>query len=283
MLKYRLLTGGGFLALVAAMYVFAPTGLVGIFLLGLTAVAVLETVGLITHAGYPALKWTTLGVSVLWMAGAWYAVADPERGASLKWMYPALSVWAVFLGCLFRSDQSKSLEKLVGSFFVIAYVPGLMQFILLLLLSFAGGKEADGRSLLLYGILVIKSTDMGAYFTGRAIGKHKLIPKISPAKTWEGVLGGVAAAVAVSCLLVWAYGFTISGQPFTMWEGILIGVVLAVAGIHGDLVESMMKRGAEIKDSGHWLKGMGGILDVLDSLIFAMPILYLYLNIRSGA
>ncbi len=283
MLKYRILTGGSFLLLVAALYAFAPTWAVGIFLLALTSIAVLETVGLLTHAGYPALRWTSLGVSLLWMLGAWIAVVDPEESTRLKWMLPAISVWAVFLGCLFRSDQSRSLDKLVGSFFAIAYVPGLMQFILLLLLSFKGEQHPDGRSLLLYGILVIKSTDMGAYFTGRAIGKHKLIPKISPAKTWEGVLGGVGAAVCVSCLLIWAYGFRISGQPLHLFEGVFLGVILAVSGILGDLVESMMKRGAEIKDSGHWLKGMGGILDVLDSLIFALPVLYLYLSVRSGS
>jgi phosphatidate cytidylyltransferase len=254
---------------------------VGLFLLVLTSLAVLETVGLLTHAGYPALKWTTLGVSLLWMLGAWIAVVDPEKGTRLKWMVPAVSAWAVFLGCLFRSDQTRSLDKLAGSFFTVAYIPGLMQFILLLLYS-AGGTEGDGRSLLLYGILVIKSTDMGAYFTGRACGRHKLIPRISPAKTWEGVLGGVAAAVAVSCLMAWSYGFTISGHPLSLVDAVALGILLAVSGILGDLVESMLKRAADIKDSGSWLKGMGGILDVMDSLIFALPVLYLYLSLQGN-
>jgi phosphatidate cytidylyltransferase len=276
MLKYRVMTGGGFLALVAGMYKWSDTWAVAVLLLVLTGLAVMEVVSMLSGAGFPALKWTTLAVSLLWMSGAWYAEVNPEQGSALKGLLPAVSAWAIFLGCLFRSDQSKSLEKIAGSFFTLAYIPGLMQFILLMM--FLGESGKDGRSLLLYGILVVKSTDMGAYFTGRAIGKHKLIPKISPAKTWEGVMGGLGVAVAVSSLIFGLYGYKVSGIPFTVLDGIVLGALLAVAGILGDLVESMLKRSAEVKDSGTWLKGLGGIMDVLDSLIFALPVLYFYVT-----
>lgn len=282
MLKYRIMTGGILLGMVAGMYRWSPAWVVALLVLALTSLAVLEVVDMLSHAGYPALKWTTLGVSLLWMIGAWASVADAgSYGSHLRWLLPGISAWAVFLGCLFRSDQSRSLEKLAGSFFTIAYVPGLMQFILLLL--FLSPSEEDGRSLLLYGILVVKSTDMGAYFTGRAFGKHKLIPRISPAKTWEGVLGGVGVAILVSLLLVFLFTHEIGGWRFGWGDGVALGGLLAVSGVLGDLVESMLKRGAEVKDSGHWLKGMGGILDVLDSLVFALPMLYLYLVAVGGA
>lgn len=282
MLKYRIISGVSFLALVAAMAVWAPTSVIGAFILVLAAMATLETVNLMTHAGYPALKWTSLGVGLLWMASAWAMAGSAEDGThaaglfSLKWLMPGISVWAVLLGCLFRSDQSKSLAKIAGSFVTIAYVPGLMQFLLLLLFVGTGATHEDGRMLLVYGILVIKFTDIGAYFTGRACGKHKLIPKISPAKTWEGVLGGIAVAVLMSLGFLAVSGFVISGVSFGLGDAILLGILLSVGGILGDLVESMLKRSAEMKDSGTWIRGMGGLLDVLDSLLFAFPVLYLY-------
>lgn len=118
---------------------------------------------------------------------------------------------------------------------------------------------------------------MGAYFVGTTIGKHKMIPTISPAKTWEGVIGGVVMATVVSSLLMFLYDYEMSGIAFSWVDGLVLGLGLALLGVIGDLVESMLKRSAGVKDSGSWLKGMGGILDVLDSLIFAMPLLYIYI------
>lgn len=275
MLKYRILTGGTFLGLVAALYVWAPTWLVGLVLLGLTTLALLEMVNLVTVAGYPALKWTSLGICLLWMLGVWSIGAGVGPGEKLVLILPVLGFWLVCLGCLFRSDQSQSLAKMTGSFISIAYVAGLMPSLMLLLYL---GITGDGRSLLLYGILVIKSTDIGAYFVGSAIGRHKLIPAISPAKSWEGVIGGVGVAMAVSSLLLSLYGYDLGGYRFTWRDGLLLGFGLAVCGVVGDLVESMLKRAAGLKDSGSWLKGMGGLLDVLDSLIFALPFLYVYVS-----
>lgn len=276
MLKYRLISGFSFMGLVAAMAVWAPTWVIGLFILALCSLAILETVSLLSGAGFPALKWTSLGVGLLWMVSAWFAASQTGALHFLNWVMPGLSAWAIFLGCLFRSDQTKTLPKLTGSFCTVAYVPGLMQFLLLLLFLGKGSVHQDGRMLLFYGILVIKFTDIGAYFTGCAIGKHKLIPKISPAKTWEGVMGGVTVSVLVSLITLWGFGFTVSGVEFALVDGVILGVLLSVSGILGDLVESMLKRAADIKDSGHWIKGMGGLLDVLDSLLFAFPVLYLY-------
>jgi len=276
MLKYRVITGGLFLTLVAVLYIWAPVWVVGLFLLGLSALALLEMVDLVKSAGYPALKWTCLGLTLLWMWSAWSAESGMEPWNQLRALMPVISVWVVCLGCLFRSDQSKSLEKLTGSFVSLAYIAGLLPYIMMILLLGLDGE--DGRSLLLYGVLVIKFTDMGAYFVGTAIGKHKMIPTISPAKTWEGVIGGVLVAMAVSVLIMWLYTFELSGYSFRLTDALFLGFGLAVLGVVGDLVESMLKRSAKLKDSGNWLKGMGGILDVLDSLLFALPFLYIYVH-----
>jgi CDP-diglyceride synthetase len=276
MLKFRIISGTLFLSAVAALYLWAPTWAAGLFIFWLCVLAVFETVDLLDQAGYPALKWTSLCLSLLWLAAAWFAASSSTSLAHLNWIMPGISAWMIFLGCLFRSDQTLTLPKLTGSFFTVAYIPGLMQFLVMLLFLKRG--ELDGRELLLYGILVIKCTDIGAFFIGSAIGKHKLIPRISPAKSWEGVLGGVGVAMGVSCLLVALFGFSISGIPFTLRDGLILGFLLGVSGVLGDLVESMLKRAAAVKDSGRWIKGMGGILDVLDSLLFAAPVLYLYVE-----
>lgn len=280
MLKYRVITGGAFLAAVAVLYGFAPIWALALVVLGLTLLGVMETVHLMTAAGFPALKWTAMGVSLAWMVCTWMATEGSPFWISLRTFMPALAAWTIFLGCLFRRDQRQSLGKLAGTFLTVAYMPALMQFLLELLRMGGGGQ--DGRSLLLFGILVVKSTDMGAYFIGSAIGKRKLIPAISPAKTLEGVVGGVLVAIGVSSLLLWLYGYELSGFALDWKDGLLLGGLLAVFGVLGDLVESMLKRAGGIKDSGNWLKGLGGILDVLDSLVFALPMLYLYLHVGMG-
>lgn len=277
MLKYRILTGGSFLILVGLLYVYAPLWVVAIFVTALTGVAVLETEHLMVHAGYPVLKWTTLVLSVIWMLVTWLATSGGEEWRTLQRFMPALAAWAIFLGCLFRTDQSTTLSKLTGSFLTLAYMPAFMQFILELFAL--GATQQAGKSLVLYGILVIKSTDMGAFFIGSAIGKHKLIPIISPAKSIEGVVGGVVVAMGISSLLLYLYGYEIGGFELGIVDGLVLGFLLAVFGVVGDLVESMLKRAADIKDSGSWLKGLGGILDVLDSLVFALPVLYIYLKV----
>jgi phosphatidate cytidylyltransferase len=122
-------------------------------------------------------------------------------------------------------------------------------------------------------LLTTKSCDIGAYFTGRAIGKTKLIPWLSPGKTWEGLIGGVLFASLVSLAsltplagLHWAYA-------------LLVGAVLAVVGQAGDLLASMFKRDAAVKDSGSSIPGFGGVLDVIDSPLLAGPVAYWLLTI----
>lgn len=276
MLKYRVISGVSFLSVVAAMAVWAPTWVIALFIFLLAALAIHELVALLNAAGYPALKWTTLGVGLYGMLAVTLDGLDAPHGHHMLWLTPGVAAVAVFLGCLFRSDQTKTLEKIAGSFFALAYIPALMQYYLLILLQGDGPRHGDGRMLLVYGILVVKFTDIGAYFTGSALGRNKLIPRISPAKTWEGVLGGVALAVGISLLLMSLMGRRVGGVEFTWADAVALGVLLSVAGILGDLVESMLKRAADVKDSGTWIKGMGGLLDVLDSLLFGLPALHVY-------
>lgn len=126
-------------------------------------------------------------------------------------------------------------------------------------------------------ILVVKVSDIGAYFGGRLLGRHKLIPWLSPGKTWEGaIIGVVASAAAALALSIVGEGRL--GVP-SPGRAAAAGAVLAVAGLFGDLSESLLKRDAGSKDSGRILPGMGGIYDVLDSLLFAGPLAWLLLRL----
>ncbi len=118
--------------------------------------------------------------------------------------------------------------------------------------------------------ILIWLSDTGAYFVGRAIGRHKLAPRISPSKTWEGFVGGVLLALVVTSVLA-AY---IPVLTFAQW--IILALIVCLAGVVGDLTESRWKRSLGIKDSGTLLRGHGGFLDRLDSFIYAIPIVILY-------
>jgi phosphatidate cytidylyltransferase len=113
--------------------------------------------------------------------------------------------------------------------------------------------------------------DVGAYYTGRTLGKHKLAPKISPGKTWEGVIGGVVAALAMA---TFAHFWFFNELPLK-WA-LPLAAAMTVLGIFGDLTESALKRGAGAKDAAKLLPGHGGALDRLDSLLFNAPVIYYF-------
>lgn len=127
----------------------------------------------------------------------------------------------------------------------------------------------SGLDLLLFVLFVVWSTDIGAYLIGRKLGKHKLAPSISPNKTIEGALGGIAMAIIVAFIYLSYY----PQMNSTIWM-LVLTIVLSIAGQLGDLVESALKRYYDVKDSGKLLPGHGGILDRFDSLLFVLPILY---------
>ena len=139
-----------------------------------------------------------------------------------------------------------------------------------LVLIHAGGDPPgkQGHLWLLAALALVWAADSGAYFAGRHFGKHKLAPRISPNKTWEGLFGGLLAGVAVAVGLGWLAGVDVAHLP-----GLLITSVVAVfASVLGDLFESLIKRHAGAKDSGHLIPGHGGVLDRVDGVLAAVPV-----------
>jgi phosphatidate cytidylyltransferase len=126
-------------------------------------------------------------------------------------------------------------------------------------------------------LLCVKFTDIGAYFGGRALGRHKLIPWLSPGKTWEGLFFGVLTAGAVGALC--SPWINPPSYHLDWWKGLIFGIVIGGIGQLGDLLESMMKRDAEVKDSGTLVPGFGGILDIIDSPLLAAPFAYIMFSL----
>ncbi|WP_442506918.1 phosphatidate cytidylyltransferase [Novipirellula sp. SH528] len=180
-----------------------------------------------------------------------------------------------------QREKGYAIDRTLTGVFVSMYV-GLPMALLVSLRSLgnldpsAPSSGNWGLAALITMIAVTKSADAGAYFVGRAIGRHKLIPRLSPGKTWEGVGGGILTStiVAFACLLWLFPALAPTASAITLIQCILgaivLGPVLAIAGMMGDLAESLVKRDAGVKDSGSWLPGLGGVWDVTDSLIAAV-------------
>jgi phosphatidate cytidylyltransferase len=186
----------------------------------------------------------------------------------------ALAVILVFVGEMCRyKEPGGVIVNVAMAIFVVTYV-GLMFSFLVALRLFAADDHKWGMAALLSLIVVVKMSDVGAYFTGRLMGKHKMAPRLSPGKTIEGAVGGIVTA----CLTSLAYFYwlvpKLVGADASLpgwWGCLLFALVVTIAGMVGDLAESLIKRDADRKDSSSWLPGLGGILDTVDSLLIAAP------------
>ena len=141
-----------------------------------------------------------------------------------------------------------------------------------------GFRIAPGGVLLIFPLVITWASDIGAYFVGRAFGRRKLIPSVSPGKTVAGAVGGLAASMLVAWLYARSVLVPVASLGFTPWGALAFGAVISVAAQVGDLFESLLKREGGVKDSSRILPGHGGVLDRFDSLIFVLPVAYLLLG-----
>lgn len=179
---------------------------------------------------------------------------------------PLLLTSAVVLSLIWLLGRPKR----EGAFISWAWTLGGILYIGWLLSYFVAlrGLE-DGRNWVFFALFTTFASDTTAFFVGRALGRHKLAPRISPGKTWEGTIAGVFGAIIVSLL------FTLL-IPISYWQAIVLGLLVSIFGQLGDLVESLLKRNMGVKDSGRLIPGHGGFLDRIDSVVFAGVVVYYY-------
>jgi phosphatidate cytidylyltransferase len=213
-------------------------------------------------------------VPVLWPRG-W----PPDPLGALGWPLAAfaLMVLAAFCGEMRRYEgPGHVMEQLTTSIFALSYVGLLFSFLAQLWIV---GGGALGVPALASLVIVVKMGDTGAYTVGRLVGRHKLAPVLSPGKTIEGAIGGlifscIGSWFAIEWLLpLMRPSILAAGGP--SWGWLAYGLIVGVAGMLGDLAESLIKRDLGRKDSSDWMPGFGGVLDVLDSILFAAPVAYL--------
>jgi phosphatidate cytidylyltransferase len=245
----------------------------------LSASGLMEFYGLAERRGLACFKWCGLAGGILLTAGTFFNLTghlgtsgSPARVNDFETSFLILFVLGLCVRQLFSKKNPAGMTAIATTLFGLMYVPWLLNFIQKI--NFF--SHVEGKYFLIYFVLVTKFSDSGAYAVGSLIGKHKMIPRISPGKTWEGFGGAIFLSTVGSLLFVHFFGAHMFGM--NALHAIVLGVVLSVTAVIGDLIESLFKREAGVKDSGKFFPGIGGILDLLDSLLFNAPIMYLYLR-----
>ena len=256
----------------------------GVFVLLVATLALaglVEFYGMAEHAKLACFKYTGLIGGALLMLGTfahcqgWLGINDsPARVNDFETLFLILFVLGLCVRQFLSTAPGSGITAIAVTLFGLMYVPWLLNFIQKI--NFFPGLGGDGKFYVLYFILVTKFSDMGAYAVGSLIGRHKMIPRISPGKTWEGFAGAILVSTGASLVFVHFLGNHLSGMKTV--HALILGVILSSTAVIGDLIESLFKREAGLKDSGKFFPGIGGILDLLDSLLFNAPIMYLYLR-----
>jgi phosphatidate cytidylyltransferase len=196
--------------------------------------------------------------------------------------HPLLAMATIVFAIRILSERApdKRVDALSSTLFGLVYVALMLQYLVRIVTPVAGDTILpSGRLVLcLWVVAVAKFCDVGALLTGLAIGRHPMAPQISPKKTWEGAVGGVLVAAGVGALVAWL-GRSCLPAAMTPLHSALISIPLAVIAIVSDLLESVLKRRAVIKDSGAVVPGIGGVFDLSDSLILAAPVAYFLLGL----
>lgn len=207
-----------------------------------------------------------------------------HRDAPPMWLDLAAltaSVHGSFLLCYrHQLEGTVTLQRIFHTVFGVVYTVIFFGFIMRLMYFNADGSGMTGLFLVLFLVMVTKFSDMGAYIVGVIFGRHKMIPHISPAKSWEGFGGAFLGSFAAAAVLLWLIPERLA--PLDWTHGLILAPLLCLTAITGDLAESVLKRCVAIKDSGHTLPGIGGILDLTDSLLFTAPVFYFYLAALSA-
>jgi phosphatidate cytidylyltransferase len=253
--------------------------------------ALWEFYGMLDHKGLPNFKITAMICGAVMLCGSFYYYRiDPARAAPNSHFAShsydfEVAVLLFFLLTVFTRQMfdglrdDAPLRTMAYTIFGLLYVLWLYNFItkIVYVVPRSPTGAVTGQFYVLYLVAITKFSDMGAYLTGSLIGRHPLIPHISPKKTWEGFFGALAFSLLASLGLWKLMPLHLPGLSFT--HAIVLGLLLGFAAVIGDLAESIIKRSTGVKDSGNLLPGIGGALDLVDSLLFTAPLLFFYLRL----
>jgi len=245
-------------------------------------IALLEFYRMLDHAHLPNFKITGLICGAIMLAGSfhYFSTVGPAESYDFELAVLLFFLLTVFTRQMFaRLRHDEPLRTMAYTVFGLLYVLWLFNFITKILYLTPRGADGivTGQFYVLYLIAVTKFSDMGAYLTGSAIGRHLMSPHISAKKTWEGFFGALVFALVCSLALFKLMPRQLSMLSWT--HATVLGLLLGFAAIIGDLAESIIKRSTGVKDSGNLLPGIGGALDLIDSLLFTAPLLFFYLRL----
>jgi phosphatidate cytidylyltransferase len=264
----RVLTALILAPLVLALVFLGPMWLITLVVAVVAMLAAWEFLALTERRGAKPPKVLTLGCIGLLFAGNYQS---PEETITLFGMFSVI----LLVYCAFRSPVDRALADATSSVFALFYL--CLTLIPIPMLR----AQSNGPSLLAFLFLTVWAGDSVAMYSGRTFGKRKLAPNLSPNKTWVGAIGSVAGAVAVAGILLGLSSYLVQWNSVKLsfadapwWYWLMLAVVVNVAAQVGDLAESALKRSAGVKDSGTLLPGHGGILDRIDALLLAAPVLW---------
>ncbi len=249
-----------------------------LLILGLALVACFELLGLLGEARQLPRWFCTTAVAGLVITN-WAARIGPQLLSAgtvdadpwhwIAGVFAAIVLAAFLVEMATFREPGGSVTRIATVVWIAAYLGLLPSF----LAQLRWLDDANrGTVALALAIFVPKCCDTGAYFTGRLLGRHQMAPVLSPKKTWEGAVGGVIASVAAAVAINWL-GPALASD----WRAAGFGATVGLTGLFGDLAESLVKRDCRQKDASHVMPGFGGVLDVVDSIIFAAPVVYWWL------
>jgi phosphatidate cytidylyltransferase len=256
----------------ALLYFFGVAGAVWIVAV-ITVLTLHEFYSLLKHIGYDPFDKLGIFLGFATVLAPYYLGRHGVQTTDVV----AIGVIAFSIRILDEREPHNRVETLAGSLFGIIYVPVMLQYFVRIIMLHQP-SEKTGLVFFLWLIAVSKFCDVGALLTGMAFGKHKMSPVISPKKTWEGAIGGLLVSALVGAAI--AYGArAYLPVGFSPVIAAMIAIPLGALAIVADLVESIIKRRATIKDSGATIPGIGGMFDVTDSLILTAPAGYLVFSL----
>ncbi len=285
MLKYRVISGLVMTTVMALAFIYLPAIGVWLLLLLIAALGQLEFYTLLNRGGIPVFRFVGLMSGLAMISATFFSTSKDVGQATAPYMWEnvvlLVTLGSVFLRQFPQKHNVKPLETMGCTLLGVLYVPYFLNYVTRLIFAWDGGSLLEpisrtGRLLVFYFVVVTKSADIGAYFIGSRYGRHKLFPRISPAKSWEGLFGGIASSMLASAIFFFCVQGQLGSVRLLPHDVLVLGGLLSVAGVVGDLFESLIKRSTGCKDSSAAIPGMGGLLDVLDSLLFGAPVMYLY-------